>query len=235
MTVSTVEDSNLHDAAQVDLKEIERRLYRASLQDGLAELFAGIYLIVAGLAMAVNIVFVAALIVFGIPWMKRSTESLKRRYTYPRMGYVSFKESEEPAAGKRVVGLVLGLVVLYAAFLIGSFILTTQIMGYEAGRAIWYTRVPIAIAGIALSGCGIVPAYLYGVKRWYAFGVLALAGGFLVPLIPALPSGSEGFRVLFGVLFTSLGIVAGLTGLAMFLYFVRANPVLDEETFDGNA
>ena len=235
MTVSNIKDGESREASQLDLRKIERRLFRSSLQDGLAELFAGIYLIVVGFAMAVNVAFVAIVIVFGLPWMKRSVESLKRRYTYPRMGYVSFRESEEPADGKRAAWLVLGLLVFYLTFLIGSFFLTTQIMGYEAGRTFWYTRVPSGILGIGLSACGIVPAYLYGVRRWYAFGVLALASGFLVPLVPGLPSGSEGFRILLGLQFTSLGIVAGLTGLVLFLHFVRNNAVVDEGALDGSA
>ena len=70
---------------------------------------------------------------------------------------------------------------------------------------------------------------------WYWFGVLALISGFLLPLIPGLPSGSQGFRFLIGIQFAGLGIIAGLTGLIAFLHFVRANPVLDEEALDGSA
>ena len=220
---------------KLDLKEIERNLYRATLQDGLTEASTGVFLMLIGLVIPTNVAFMGVLVVFMPLWAKRLIEPIKKRYVYPRMGYVSFKQMEQSVDGKRVLAGVIGLVVLYVGFLIGSFLLVTQMMGAEQGKTFWYSRFPTALAGFMISISSLIPAYWYKVKRWYAFSALALISGFIVPLIPGLGQGAEGFRGLLGVQFASLGLVASLVGLVVFFCFIRTNPVLEEEALDASA
>ena len=218
---------------KLDLKEVERNLYQATLQDGLTEVYMGVYLALIGLAFSTSIIIVGGLVVFMPLWAKQVIKPIKKRWVYPRMGYVSLKKPDQPIDGKRVAARVIGLLVLYIGFLIGSFLLTTRMMGYEQGRTFWYSRFPTALAGLMIAASSAIPAYLYKIRRWYALSALALISGLVVPLIPGLGYGSEGFRDLLSVQLASLGSITSLTGLSIFLHFVYSNSVLEQEVPDG--
>ena len=76
-----------------DLKEIERRANYAAFQDGLTEIFMGLFLFFYGGALAtdalvVGFIFILVTVFFAKPLI----EQIKKRYIYPRAGYVKLPE-----------------------------------------------------------------------------------------------------------------------------------------------
>ena len=79
---------------KIDLKEIERRANYAAFQDGLIEIFMGLFLVFFGGAMATKatiVPFIVFAIFFANPILKR----IKERHIYPRVGYVKLPQEED--------------------------------------------------------------------------------------------------------------------------------------------
>ena len=77
----------------LDLKEIERKANYAAFQDGLTEILMGLFLFFYAGTLATNtlpigFVFILLAVFFGKPL----TEGIKKRYIYPRTGYVKLPE-----------------------------------------------------------------------------------------------------------------------------------------------
>ena len=80
---------------QPDLKEIERRAYMSYHQDGLLDIFAGLYVLGFGLGLFMDVVWDFGMGVIILPggfiavavsiWI-----AAKRRITMPRIGFVNF-------------------------------------------------------------------------------------------------------------------------------------------------
>ncbi len=73
----------------INLKKLERKAYRDSQQDGLMELMMGLILMAfGGFFYSTVFVFYILLILFS----GRIVESIRKRYTYPRIGFVKFPQ-----------------------------------------------------------------------------------------------------------------------------------------------
>ncbi|MGD8604555.1 MAG: hypothetical protein PVF49_08280, partial [Anaerolineales bacterium] len=73
------------------LNEIERRVLQSVYQDGLVEVFAGLFLIVFGTIFQANAKLsgFSVLLIFAIyPVLER----IKQRWIYPRSGYVNIRQ-----------------------------------------------------------------------------------------------------------------------------------------------
>ena len=77
----------------INWKEIERKAYRDAQQDGLMEILSGLGMIfIAGMVSGTLSTAFAPLIVL---FFKPALEALRRRFTYPRIGYVKLPEGEQ--------------------------------------------------------------------------------------------------------------------------------------------
>ncbi len=81
-------------SATINLKEIEQKAYRDSQQDGLMEIMMGLILMAfGGFFYSTVFVFYILLILFS----GRIVEFFRKRYIYPRIGFVKFRQ-ENPKA-----------------------------------------------------------------------------------------------------------------------------------------
>jgi hypothetical protein len=72
---------------EIDLKELEKKAYRDSQQDGLMEVMMGLILMTfGGFFYSPIFAFYILLIIFS----GKIVEFVRRRYTYPRIGVVKF-------------------------------------------------------------------------------------------------------------------------------------------------
>ena len=150
---------------KLDLKQIERNIFRDYWEDGLVDMVFGGYFLLVGLSLAADkAAFVVFFIIFFLPLLR----SLKKRFTYPRTGYVELREGDPGpvpwfALGSFVVGLIALVAVLIAA-------------GVIAQPSQWYRWMPIFF-GIWLGGMLLGMALRVGLVRYYVVAGVALAGG----------------------------------------------------------
>jgi hypothetical protein len=203
------------------LVNAERTARRYWNVDGLAEIYAGcffllvpllnflwqqtsiapVWLALGGIGALTCIVALNRTIIIAI----------RRRLTYPRTGYVSFRR---PRRGKEEAGIALILIALVAIFVFMAF--TTDWLGGLT-----------AISGITI---GVIDLYLgrmTDLPRFYFLAGLSIAAGIILGLVeptfgPFVPMGGamEVFAYLFGI----IGVGYLITGGVTLVKYVRENP-----------
>jgi hypothetical protein len=200
---------------KLDLKEIERRANYAAFQDGLTEISMGLFLFFYGGTLATNtlpigFVFILVAVFFGKPLIER----IKKRYIYPRIGYVKLPEDPH-TTGK---GIAISAVVMVVA-LLAAMGISMAVLGQKPGLDFFLTYIVPPASGFMLA---IGPYWLgqtYGLKRAYIWAALFVLGGITMPVF-GIASGYEAV----GLMCTVVGLIALTTGTAMFVRFIRKYP-----------
>ena len=205
-----------------DGKELEREVFLDSTQDGLMELLLGVSMI--GVAAASASLLFVPLYIVPLALGGRITEAVRKRLTYPRIGYVKLRE--EPA-GRALRGVLLYefLVLLVAA--VALYILSGDVMEF----GLWVSWSPLITALLVLG----LFLYLHdksGNRRYLALAVLSV----LVGLVFSIVSFDISFPYLFGyfgpgavLYFLLMGSVMLFSGFIQFAYFLSRNPVSPED------
>ncbi len=208
-------------STQLNLKEIERKAFRSTYQDGLWDIYMG--LVVLGMAIFVyrpaagysvmNILLMGLILAlaYGLFW------TAKKYITLPRMGQVRFGLIRKQK--KKTLALILGVFVLLQA---GLVVLTafgwldramgTVLNGLFAGLV--PERVLVAAIGSLMLGSSmIVSAFFSDFPRGYYLALMMALAVFLMIYLnqPVYPL-----------------IIAGLIilpGLALFLRFLKTYPL----------
>ena len=199
----------------LDLKEIERRVHQSVFQDGLMEIIMGGFLLVVSALFAISmelIPLISLLVIFlGNPLLERA----KKRYIYPRIGYVKLRPEKE-ADPKGIAAAVIVFVVV----LLGSMGLFHITMGEDRGWAFWFNYFFPGSTGFMLA---IGPFWLgetYGVQRGYVFAALFLLSGIAIPVL-GIASGYEAV----GLECLLVGVISLISGVIMFTRFLRKYPI----------
>lgn len=197
---------------KIDLKQIERNVWRDYFLDGLADMLLGAYLLTVGLFLVGdNAAFVVFPILFYLPLL----QALKKRFTYPRIGYVELRQGDPQPLPAVILGsAVLGLVALIAVLIAA---------GVLAQPALWYRWMPI-LFGIWLAGVFLGLGLRVGLLRYYVVAVVALASGPIFALLPL-----TGKLENLGLFLAAVGFVPLAWGALAFVRFLRQNPVMAEE------
>lgn len=203
-------------AKEIDLKQVERNLFRDFLQDGLADMLLGTYFFFLGLLLPTGglVVWVILLIVFSPLLLAR----LKRRFTYPRTGYVELRQGDPGVLPWFVLGsLVLGLMALVIVLIAAGVIA-------DPGR--WYRWMPVFF-GIWLAGMFLGLGLQVRLVRYCVVAGVALASAPLAPLVPM----SEKLANV-GLCFAAVGAVLLAYGVFAFIRFLHRHPLPAEENAD---
>jgi predicted small integral membrane protein len=192
-----------------DLKEIQKRAYMSYHQDGIIDIFVGLYILTFGLGAYIDIIFelgfailmpvILAVVMVPI-WY-----SAKRAITMPRIGFVKFG----PSQANRLMVVFIGLAILGLAFSLIFAISATQAWVHAIMQ---YGMIILGLAGFAM--CCLF-GYSMGLRRLYAYGLLTLilfVGGYFV-----------GIYVWY--LLIALGIVITVAGFYLLISFVRKYPL----------
>jgi hypothetical protein len=194
-----------------NLKEIERRAYMSYHQDGLLDIFVGLYILGFGLGIYMDIIWEygfgsimpAILIAAVLPiWI-----AAKRKITMPRIGFVKFGAR----GSNKLFAIFLGLMVAG----LGVFFAFTV---FQGGHSPWLDLVfqnGLIIVGIGSLAVCLLFGYSMGLKRLYAYGVLALV---------ALVIGHF-MGIFFAYILLALGLMVMVTGIALLIGFVRKYPL----------
>jgi hypothetical protein len=198
-----------------NLKEIERKTYMSYHQDGLLDIFAGMYVLGFGLGIFMDVIWDFGMGVIIIPggliavalpmWI-----AAKRKITMPRIGFVKFG----PGGGtSKLMAIFIGLAV---AGLGVFFAFTLAIFQGEARQ--WLDLIfqnGMLIMGFGSLAVCILFGYSMGLKRLYAYGLLAM----IVLVI------GHFVGIFFAYILSALGIIVITTGIALLIGFVRKYPL----------
>ena len=208
-------------STQLNLKEIERKAFRSTYQDGLWDIYLGLVVVCMSLFLyrpangysPVNLVLLglAFILAYGIFWAG------KRFITLPRMGQVRFGPARKRK--KTTLAITLGLLVLIQVIVLG---LTTQAwLDPEVSAKVntfLKTRdlmdLAVAALGSFFVGTGmILPAYFSDFPRGYYIALMMSLAVFLMIFLnqPVYP-------IIIG------GLIV-LPGLALFVRFLKTYPL----------
>ena len=205
---------------RLDLQRIERNAYRDSVRDGLMEIVLGLFLLLLAPGLLSSRAYlVMPLVLFTVFFAPRLIDRLRRRLTYPRIGYVELLPEDPRRLGLGMLAFFLaGIAVVIVALLV---------TGTLADARSWYRWAPLLFA-VASSGGFLSVAFRSAYIRYYLFTGLSLASGLAFSLMH-FPGRLEGL----GLQLLTLGAVLLLWGAAVLVRFLRSNPVLPEGTDNG--
>lgn len=197
---------------RIDLEEIERKMYREANSDGIMELLLGILLFFMAVTYARSNLTVL-LAFFFIFLGNRVIEAIKAKFTYPRIGYVEFKQ-EDASLGWGILGYVLVVIAVVS-------VIATIFYGGNLEKFDVYKWVPLMIGGFFLGGM----IYHHGksgdpVTYLYSFITLVAGGIFTFYLTEPFPHNIELYLLFLAGFFI-------LAGLVRLLTFMRRNPVME--------
>ena len=205
----------------ISLKSAERQAFRTTLADGLWDILIACFLLQFAIAPLLSehlgdfwssVVFLP---LWGLVYL--ATWLTRKYVVHPRIGQVTFGSVRKSKLRKfTLIMLVLNILV----FILG--IVVALIVGFQ-DRAQFGWLISLVLGLFVLSGFSLA-GYLLETPRFYLYGVMLL----VAPTIGEWLYQQHGFThhgypVVFGI---SAGVMI-LTGLAMFLRFLRNNPRIE--------
>jgi len=195
--------------SKINWTEIERKAYQDAQQDGLMELLSGLgMLYLAGMVSGkLSVAFFALIVVF----FSQGLEALRKRYTYPRIGYVKLPEAGQKEIWRVIFLLMLGLLVIVSIILV--------FVGEAGNFESWLKWLP-AFLGIVYVGMFLSLASKSKTARYYGYALISVISGFAFSLLTF-----ESWRTGVELYFLSLGLILIINGIFLFLRFLRKNPL----------
>lgn len=197
-----------------DLKEMEQKAYRESMKDGFTEILLGILLVGVGAFYAFN-VSIVFIVLFAL-CAPRLLERLKRKYTYPRIGFV--KLHEDPAK-KTALGIFSYMLLVIVVMIVALFILFSDI-----STDLWYRWTP-TFMGAMLTGALTYLVGKSGDLRYYGIALFGLVTGIALSLyrFDSMWTGIILYLLFMGACFIGVGI-------GRFVWFLRTYPLQEGDS-----
>jgi len=189
---------------QATVKEVEKKARSTLRQDGLATFVAGVaFAIIAPFFLDDRLGF---LLILGTGLYVFLAEILRKRFIYPRIGYVKFKEKKT-----KPWKLLISTVILVL------FVIVLKLKAYN-----WLLPLYLgAVFGVIALAIG----YLYKtVVEYFLAAVILLSG--VSGLIATMHGIDTGAVTAFQLWF--LAAVMVLVGAAQFIIFMQKNPLIKE-------
>ena len=210
----------------INLKELERKAFRSTFQDGLWDMYLGFLLLIMGMGpvlpaldTSVMWILVMLLMLSVLAWL--AFWAGKKFITTPRMGLVKFGPQRKAKLKKTRA-------VLFLSALLGVITFVLRATWKVEGATIPIPAYVWAVQAIVVFGLG---AYFLDVSRFYAYGVLyaiPVPVGIVLLQNTGLP----------GLMFLPFGVSGGvmvLIGAVLFIRFLREYPLRAVAASDGNS
>lgn len=215
-------------ATQLNLKEIERKAFRSTYQDGLWDIYYGVIIVCMSIFIyrpadgysAMNIILV--LLLFSVAYSL--FRAGKKYITLPRMGQVDFGAVRKQKA--RTLAVILGVFILFQVGIVGLTTLgwanpevSTKLNHYinRPGSNLSGLLVVATIGSLIVGTSMIVIAYFRDFPRGYYIAVLMALAVFLMIYLN---------RPVYPIIIGGLIILPGLVLLVLFL---KKHPLHTEE------
>jgi hypothetical protein len=182
----------------VELEKVRRNVRHSYFEDGLVDIVLGTQLMLLSLFLqhrSLSFVVAWAPLALGI------VEVVRRRTTYPRIGYVKLPQSSALLARVLILGAV-GMMVCLGVAALGRVLLGLPVAGH------WNVTAGLAAAMFIPTMFGVL-AYQFRVPRWFVYGLL-------VSLVFMTARQLDAPHLV-----SALGIVVTVVGVAVFIGFLR--------------
>ncbi len=193
--------------ADVNLREVQRKVYMSFFQDGVWDIFLGFFVLGWGLSILTEGTYLPGALFVALYF---SIWGIKRWLTYPRIGYVRFSATSRRRITARF--FVLGTVVLS----LGA--ISAVVWGIGARPQWLVDYFPLIFNGM-LAAIVCLAAYWVGVNRFYLHAALIFLGAVFHQWL--------GIQWEFG--FIGAGGIIVLIGLGILISFLRKYPKMAEE------
>jgi hypothetical protein len=191
-----------------NLGTIKNKVYFTFFQDGLWDMFLGVFLLAWGLTVWFDLPLLPGAVFILFFWL---VLGLKQMITYPRIGYARPVEYQS-----RLLKTVITGIIALAAVII--FLLPLLNQGY-----IHFLRENFEfILNSSMAIAAALVGYWWSIKRWYAYALLILVFAVLY----------QWTELSYQVSFIIPGLTIFLSGLAVLIGFLRQYRVPAEENFD---
>jgi len=197
---------------RIDLKEIERRAYLSYHGDGLADILVGLCLFIASLYAYVEMIWLAGSMVAVMAPMYMA---MKKKYTFPRLGQVTFSKSR---AG-RSKNTYYFLIAMNLVFLLFGFVFWNAFSGDTQPQWMHLMIENYAIVfGVVGAALWAAVGYITELTRFnrYAVATLAVLGSASFISTPFIAH-----MLLLSVIITA-------SGYLQFQSFKRKYPLFEE-------
>jgi hypothetical protein len=219
----------------ISLKEIERRAFRSTFQDGLWDIFLGLLLLNMGIGTIVGgMIGETEMSLMSLSWIMLLIVPLpflvlaafwagKKFITTPRIGLVKFGPQRKAKMMNLRVVLFLSVLLLVIMLLLGLAAVGNRLPW-------WVTQIPLPLYVWPAQTIIVfsLAAYFLDVPRFYAYGVLY---GLPFPVGVLLVKNTD-LTVLSSMAIT-YGVPVGvmvLIGVVLFIHFLRKYPVPAESS-----
>ena len=202
-------DDNLATAA--------RDAYRATMKDGFIEILTGFFFILTPIIF-IRPIFVPIFVVIYVLFLPQYAEIFRKKYTFPRVGYVKLRTDPLDYRPKALLALLF-FVIVSSAILV--MLMTQDVANYYN----WFIMFPF-ILGTALLAPSAYLVDRTGSKIYWGFGIITTILGLVISIITLnypLEGPFEGL-LAFSML---LGIGLLICGITKFAYFLHTIPVID--------
>jgi len=193
--------------SNTDLKKIQRNIYLTFFQDGLWDLFLGLFLLAWGLAVLIDGTFLPGAVLISAylaVWV------IKKHLTYPRIGYIKLSKTSRRRITARFV------VLLSSMLLLGVFV--TILWGMDTVPRWLVNYFPLLFNGM-LAGIVCFASYWMRVNRFYIYAGLIFLAGVL----------RQWFGIEWEFGFIGSGTIIALVGLGLLVHFLRTHPKMIKE------
>ncbi|RLF96324.1 hypothetical protein DRN50_01940 [Thermococci archaeon] len=204
----------------VNIKEIEKKVFTAYHEDGILDISIGLWILIFGIGISLDIAWIGGIIpALVLPlWM-----AAKKVITVPRLGHVKFSPKYSSQM-KKVRAVIAVAVVMGVVMLVMGVVMFLLFRQAYCNTPSWmdtlfheYPRLLFGVLGAILF---IASVWILGIRRLYGYAVLTFTifvGGH------TLGSSVHGEHLL--VLLGTLIVVAGM---AILIQFIRKHPVQKE-------
>ena len=193
-----------------DLKKLVRRTYLAFFQDGLWDIFLGLFIIGWGLSILTDLAYLVGgwfICFYFIIW------GIKRWLTYPRIGYVKLGDREKKI--RMGISIVLGIMVLVGIVFAIGFI-TDE-------RPQWIADYfPLIFSGLLAVLVGGI-TWSFGVYRFLLYSMLIFIAGVV----------QHWTDIEWAHSYIGAGVVIMLLGVIILIRFIQKYPKMPQEELNG--
>jgi hypothetical protein len=206
------------------LKTIEQESFRELREDGFNETNAGIMMLILfnliyekpGSPTIFDTWFRLIFCIFGMLcfiFLFQFYKVFRKKYVYPRIGYVKLREYEPPKVTSRVIAVVILMIAtaITLIYIISIGVVTTDLV-YRWGPAIF---------GLIMLVASFYLKDRTGQNISYLFGALLTITGVVVALAEFIST-----DMVYVIYFDGWGIALFVLGIVKFVLFIRKYPII---------
>ncbi|MFC1866355.1 hypothetical protein ACFLYB_06565 [Chloroflexota bacterium] len=202
----------------INLKEIERKVFRSYFNDGLWDIYGGFILLGFGLSMVTGWDYLILVFAFAAVFLL----FFRQRLIVPRLGQVKFSSERQV---KTIRSIIIAMVTLtFTALLGGAFFVMFSTNSVPEWLDTWMKDYFFAGIGGMLALLIAVAAYIVGVWRYFAYAVLTFIAYVIAGILR--PNDMEGIPIVV------VGGMILISGAVILMRFLRKYPLPPQE-IDG--